>query len=400
MASVADLVFQRMESLLECCFCTETLNKPRTLSCFHSFCHHCLEKFVATRRENAVKAGTKVPEIFECPICRTEFHVKENESVEKIPSNFFINNMLELHALQQQTQCIQCQSCKSKSPATCRCVSCENYLCGKCLEAHNNWPAFEDHVVLTMEELAKPENYAKARGKPRCEMHKKVLKFYCDTCKITVCRYCVDVNHTRPEHKWFLLTDAVVEHKMALTTSSAIFKEQMNAAAQSHLKIEHAMETLQNNATKVKDTIMQQQQEIMSAFRKKLEEQTAVLFEQVDEKYNKANKPLMKQQTDMKDYLEKAKSSLDFTKNIITNGSDEEIISFKQKVEEKAKEIKNEEPELMNPVHNGSIEYQRKPTEDVLENAKLNNLGKIGKAHCNESVYYKTNIIIAPTLLH
>ena len=175
MASAPDLAVKQMEMLLECCFCTETLTKPRTLSCFHSFCHHCLERFVATQREKAIKAGTKVPEIFECPVCRTEFHVKEYESVEKIPTNYFINNMLELLTLQQQAQCIKCQSCKAKAPAASRCVSCDKYLCGKCLEAHNNWPAFEDHVVMTMEELAKPENRTQARGKPRCTTHKKVL---------------------------------------------------------------------------------------------------------------------------------------------------------------------------------------------------------------------------------
>ena len=54
--------------------CTGTLTQPRTLSYF-------------------------VPEIVECPVRRTEFHVKEGESVENIPSNQFINNILELLTL-------------------------------------------------------------------------------------------------------------------------------------------------------------------------------------------------------------------------------------------------------------------------------------------------------------
>ena len=82
---------KRMEKPLECCFCTRTVTNPRTLSCYHSFCHHCLKRFVAARREDAVKAGTEIPEIFDCPTCRTTFHVKKNESVEKIPLNYFIN---------------------------------------------------------------------------------------------------------------------------------------------------------------------------------------------------------------------------------------------------------------------------------------------------------------------
>ena len=95
-------------------------------------------------------------------------------------------------------------------------------------------------------------------------------------------------------------------------------------------------------------------------------------------KYNDANECLMKQQADVKAYLEKAKSSLDFSKNIICNGSDEEILSLKHEVEDKAGSIEKERPELMEPVRNGFIEYQAKPSKDVLRNVKLNNLGKIG----------------------
>jgi hemerythrin-like domain-containing protein len=152
----------------------------------------------------------------------------------------------------------------------------------------------------------------------------------------------------------------------------------MNEAVQSNLKIEYAMETLKNNKAKAKDAIIQQQQEILNAFSKKLEEETAVLLDQVDVKYKEASEPLVKQQADVKAYLEKAKSSLDFSKNIISKGSDEEIISLKHEVEEKAGSIQKERPELMEPLHDGSIKYQAKPSKDALRNVKLNDLGKIG----------------------
>ena len=376
---------KQMEALLECSICMETLTEPRTLPCFHSFCKQCLTNFIATLKQ-AVKKGAKVPEVFECPVCRTNFHVKEGESIEKMPSNHFINSMLELLTLTQQS--VKCESCKARSPATSRCISCEKYLCGKCLEAHNNWPDFDDHIVLTLEELAKPENRTKARGKPRCKKHDKVLKFYCETCKVLACRYCVDVNHPRPEHLWFPLADIVVQHKETLKASCAIFEQQTNEADQSGRKIKHAMATLKNNATKTKGAIIHQRKKILMAFNKLLDQEMAILLDQVDEIYKEANEALMRQQANVKDYREKAKSSLDFAKNIISSGSDEEILSFIQEVEEKTKSIKNERPVFMEPVHNCSIEYQAKKPEDVLENGKLHSLGKIGM--CN--VHYKISI--------
>ena len=355
---------KQMETLLECsiCNCTETITQPRTLSCLNSIRFANTVWRLILLRLTARKQSKQKPKYqrsLNVQYAELNFTSKKAKALRKChQTTSSTTNRLELLTLQQQSQRIKCQSCKAQEPATSRCISCENYLCEKCLAAHNNFPALSDHVVLTLEELAKPENRAKAKGKPRCEKHDKVLMFYCETCKVLVCRYCVDVSHPRPEHMFIPLADIVVQHKKTLKTSSSIFEQQMNEAIQSNLKIEHAMETLKNNKAKAKDAIMHKQQEILNALTKLLEKKTAALFNAVDNKYNEANKPLMKQQADVKDYLEKAKSSLDFAKNIISNGSDEEILSLKHQVEDKAESIEKERPELMKPVHNGAIEYQ------------------------------------------
>ena len=77
----------------------------------------------------------------------------------------------------------------------------------------------------------------------------------------------------------------------------------------------------------------------------------------------------------MKDYLEKMKSSLCFAKNIISSGTDEEILSLRHEVEEKG--IGKDRLELTDPLHNGAFEYQGKSSKNVLENVKLNDMGKI-----------------------
>ncbi|XP_028392236.1 E3 ubiquitin-protein ligase TRIM33-like [Dendronephthya gigantea] len=395
MASAPDsATVKQMETLLECSVCMETLTQPRTLSCYHSFCKHCLENYVAVQREKAVEAEEKVPEIFDCPLCRTEFSVKEGENIgEKMPANHFINNLLELLSIQQQVSHVECQSCKANAPAASRCISCEKYLCHKCLDVHNNWPDFEDHVLLTLEELSKPENRAKAKAKPRCEKHDKVLKFYCETCEVLVCRYCMDLNHTRPEHAWFPLAEVVVQRKEALNAFSGIFEKRKNGAAESNRKIEEAMVTLKKNATKARDAIKQQQQNILNAFTKKLEKETTALLDQVEIKYREAKELLLKQQTDVRAHFEKAKSLLDFTSNILCSGSDEELLSLKHEIEEKAGSIENERTDFMKPVHDGLLEYLPKPTKDIMENLNLNNLGKIVNPVVVQSLSERSTIL-------
>jgi hypothetical protein len=51
----------------------------------------------------------------------------------------------------------------------------------------------------------------------------------------------------------------------------------------------------------------------------------------------------------------------------ISSGSDEDILSFKQVIYEKAGRIENERPEFVEPVHDGTIRYQAKLSKDVLE---------------------------------
>ncbi|XP_028392187.1 uncharacterized protein LOC114516805 [Dendronephthya gigantea] len=218
-----------------------------------------------------------------------------------------------------------------------------------------------------------------ANSNPRCEKHDKILKFYCETCKVLVCRYCVDINHPRPEHTWFPLTDVVRQRKEALNISSGILEKEKNDAAESNRKIEEAKTVLKNNATKARDAIMQQQQSILNAFTKKLEKETTSLLDQVEIKYREANTLLSKQQADVKEYFEKAKSSLDFTRNILSSGNAEVLLALKDELEEKAGSIKTERPEFMEPVHDGLLEYhpKAKPTEDIMVNLKFNDLGKI-----------------------
>jgi hypothetical protein len=113
--------------------------------------------------------------------------------------NHFICNMIEALSIQHQDKCIPCSHCEQ--PSVGRCVTCELFMCEKCLQSHNGYIGFRDHVVLTMEELSKPENQSKIKGKSYCKKHpSKKLKLYCETCEELICTYCIVFEHVRPDH--------------------------------------------------------------------------------------------------------------------------------------------------------------------------------------------------------
>ncbi len=371
---------KRMEELLTCCVCQETLNEPTTLPCFHSFCKKCLARYVEIQRDNA-RRQRRAEHLFKCPTCRTQFQLEQNESVERLRSNHFINNLLDILKIQQEAQKRPCESCNGQLPAECRCVQCESYLCKNCLKTHNDWRAFKNHGVLTLEELTKPENQAKAKAKPRCHKdghENKPLEYYCKTCQQLACITCVLLNHPNREHDCQPISVVAEQQKEDLKTTSASLKEKSDESQNALQKVKRATENLQDNVKKAKDAILRQEEEILEEFTKKLKRNTAALIHEVDRKHNDISQKLVKQHDDMKAYVEKVNGSLEFAKNIIEKGSNVEIIAHRNKIKSNANNIEMECPESMRPVHYGFFEYQQKKSiKNIVDIVDLSDLGEI-----------------------
>ena len=265
MAAVPDdSPVDQMETYLTCSICLETLQDPRTLPCFHSFCQCCLEKFVKSQCE---KAEGKVIEVFNCPECRTEFELKEGQQVADMRPNHFVCSMLEVLTIQRQLNKIPCNSCERKAPAVSRCMECKQYLCRECLTAHGKWPVLKKHTVFTMEELVNPENQDKTREKSTCEKHRnETLEYYCLTCKKLACVHCLLLEHNKDGHS-YLSTEEVAEKKRELLKSSSCFLNNRFKEGSDALKhIEHVLQELDKNAEKAKDQIGKQREDILKAF--------------------------------------------------------------------------------------------------------------------------------------
>ena len=287
----------QIEELLTCGFCRATLEEPRTLGCFHSFCAKCLARYVETKRKE-YKREDQAKRRFECPQCRTKFELRAGESVEQLPCNYFINNMLDLLPLIQQGQKLPCDSCRVQASVASRCIDCKRYLCKNCLKTHNSWPDFKSHVLLTLEELAKPENQHNARGKPRCQKvghSNKQLEFYCNTCTELACIKCVLLDHPKPDYNYEAIDKVADKRREALKTASAVVQKLSDKGQDALQKIERSFCNLQASAKKAKDDILQQEKEILEEITKTLTRNTEVLLGQVDRKHNEINQNLVKQ---------------------------------------------------------------------------------------------------------
>ena len=373
-------VTQQMEELLTCCFCLNNLNEPITLPCFHSFCKECLARYVEIQRKEARWEG-RPEHLFDCPTCRTQFQLKQDESVKGLSSNFFINNLLDILKIQQEAQKPPCESCCAPQVSTqYRCTDCQRYLCGNCVSTHNN--DFSDHVVLTLQELAKPENHAKSKETPRCQKHcheNQPCAYYCRTCEKLICVHCIVFDHPKSDHSYQPLTQATDQQKKTLKICSDILQKKSSEGQSALKQISSASLLLEVNTKKAREAILKQQNEILNEITRKLEIETRLLCNEVDENYRQVSKILANQHNDMTAYLEKVNGSLVLAENIIKKGNEEEILSLGKEIEINASKIEKECPKMMQPVHNGSIEYRAKSSKSTVDTINRNNLGNVGR---------------------
>ena len=375
MASPPDAVpVDEIESLLTCSICLETLNDPRTLPCFHSFCKCCLEKFVKKQREKAV--GKEIKD-FNCPTCRSVFTLEPKEEVEGMSGSHFIRNMLDVMAIQRQAKVAKCSHCENS--ATCRCVTCDMFMCEKCFEAHESWPGFKKHKILTINELTQPENQGKMRGTLHCKEHKdKKLKFYCETCKELICRYCMDFNHVRPDHSCLPVEKVAENQKEVLMSSFGILNGKLMQGNEALQGISNARKALEEDAKKAKDEIIKEKEEIKEAILEKLEERARVKVNEVDKAYNE----IVKQETEMKSFVERMKRSVALSQNLLEKGTNEEILSSQKMIGGSVEKAQKEFPESVKPTVGAArscIQYRRLPIDNGHLAKFLNALGIVGK---------------------
>ena len=337
----------KVESFLECSVCLEPLKDPRTLPCFHSFCKVCLEKIVQIERK---KSKSKI-EDFNCPTCRTVYTLKGDKEVADLSCSHFIRNMLEAVQLQHHAKHANCSKC-DKEPASSRCLTCELFLCDSCLTEHNsvreNWPVFNNIrcSVLSIEEFAKPENQSKIKSTKisHCSKHEgKKLKFYCETCKEVICRYCMDFDHTRPDHQCTPIEAAVDKRRGSLSISVSALEKKLVRGHEALQALSDVKEDLKTNKEKVKELINNDKEERKVIFLRNLENNAQEKCDKVDEIWNVAQDGIVELQNEIQSFVNEVNESHALAKNILENCTNVDIIETEKFVKESLESVERKE---------------------------------------------------------
>ena len=183
-------LFHNLREEVSCSVCSDLFTDPRHLSCLHSFCLKCLNRWYET-----CGGGQTI----KCPKCQTLSRVPASGDLKDLPTSFYLNGLIDVLAIKEckKTQ-VTCGNCDKKSSEASYCFQCCIFYCEQCLVGHNMMRDKKEHRVLAVKEF-QDKDYEDVLKRPvfcSKEGHQKEeLKYYCKECETALCQTCVTLNH-------------------------------------------------------------------------------------------------------------------------------------------------------------------------------------------------------------
>ena len=265
-----------------------------------------------------------------CPITDTRFN-KFFVGVAGMSKNHFICNMIEVLSI-EQVKCIPCTHCEQ--PSAGRCVTCELFMCEKCLKLHNDYPGFKDHAVLTMTELSKPANRVKIKMISKCTQHpKKKLKYYCETCDQLICRHCMDFDHDK-QHKFLPLEQAAQTKLKDLKKNYEILKRNLDNGNTEINALKKTVESFKDQFDENQRLINESKEKLLAKIHNIMDSKMNSMIEDARKVVEQRTRNIEKEIQEKDAFLRRVKASADFADSLIKDGNDEEIVRSQTSVQE------------------------------------------------------------------
>ena len=331
-----------------CPICLNRFDDPRVLPCFHTYCRRCLDAHVAGRLR------------FPCPSCREEVYLGDGGTIDSLPSNSFIGDILkvvsgvdaydspvgldvpyDLDPAVTSSLAYICSNCDEGAVASSRCRDCNEVLCDSCVRAHQRVRLTKDHYIVRFTDdhlSSKTVGVPVGHGAPGslslfsspsfsyCEFHQaEVLRLFCDMCNQAICSECTLRDHRG--HSFIYLKDAVENSKTISLKLLQDAKAGMRA-------VEESMEMTSKMAEKIEQRAQTIATEIRTVTRRHmaaLEERERELLQRVEKIRQVKGKSLHLQLDELRLALLRLGKTAELLKTALESGSDVEILQTKDK---------------------------------------------------------------------
>ena len=304
---------------VSCPVCMNTFTDPKQLPCLHSFCLHCLQGIQRT-------SGRR--DVITCPECRRVSRVPGNGNLNELPTNFRINSLLDVLAIQEcNTTGVKCGNCDKKSSQSLYCFQCCAFWCDDCIIGHNIIRANKEHRVLALKDFQDQDIEDVLKRPAFCQQkhhEKEELKFFCKDCKVAICNSCVATIHDG--HAKIILEEAANQRKLEV---NSVIESQNQKAQQKRNKIAKLKEAcihIEAQAAAVERDVDRFTENLMSA----IEANKKAILNKVNIQMKESVERLRTQQNEMENQVKQIETGIEKTEALLKRSTSAEIIRVDQ----------------------------------------------------------------------
>ncbi|CAI8000489.1 Tripartite motif-containing protein 3 [Geodia barretti] len=302
--------------------------RPRVLPCLHVFCEACLEKLVGTQ--------LSAP----CPNCRKPVRLPEG-GVSSLPSAFYIQHLIEVREVLEKVrdpEKMQCDKC-GEGEVQGFCQDCGQFICQPCLDVHSRWREFKTHDISDIDEVK--ETALKLVTLKKCSMlcprhPAERIRIYCETCDELLCHDCALKTHR--DHNYDHIQDVFPKHRDAILACLGPVKSELASVGSTIAGLKARSSRLDGQGLKAKakvDAAVDKLQAFLEARRREL-------HSQIDGKVCQGKKELAARLDGHELRQAQLRSCVEFVEGSLQSGTQEEVLSMKRQVEERARELADE----------------------------------------------------------
>ncbi|XP_019646807.1 PREDICTED: tripartite motif-containing protein 2-like isoform X2 [Branchiostoma belcheri] len=315
----SNVVSDIADEFLVCQVCLEDFRQPKMLPCLHTFCQPCLEKLLAAEPVGKL----------DCPTCRQDVPLPQN-GVQGLKSNFLVGKLRDI--LQQQPagktseareDGVPCTVCEAGNSAQFYCVECTDYLCHTCDDMHRRFKGNRSHKLVTVQDLQSGQAAAelRARETSKCEVHRELNKFYCDTCQRVICLHCVVTAHK--EHQYVEIEKAAEREGAKIKAKVTTVKNTAGLHETWRQQLQSVRDKWPSEVRRTEEQVRKQVKAIIEAAEKAGDDRIGQLRAMNAAREKQMDAAMEAAEMD----LASARSCVQFADNVLEYGSPAEVIS-------------------------------------------------------------------------
>ena len=304
---------------LSCSVCMCTFNDPKQLPCLHSFCLNCL---------NGIQRTSGVHGKITCPECRRQFQIPGSGNPSELPTNFRINNLLDVLAIKEcNTTNVKCGNCDKRSAQTLYCFQCCSFWCEECILGHNIIRTNKEHKTLALKHFQDQDFEAVLKRPAFCQKkhhEKEELKFFCKGCKVAICNTCAVTLHEG--HGKMPLQEATDARKIQINSMISSLKDKMVEKRKEVEQFNQKSMEVQAQVADVKSQVQTNVDQMIAI----IEARKQDVFDAVEYQAKKSLETLSQKKGKVENQVKIIESAIEQTESLMKRNFSTEILGFNE----------------------------------------------------------------------